>query len=46
MMPLTPKGDKILRAMMREYGKKRGTRIFYASINKGAITGVHGKAKK
>ena len=39
-MPLTPKGRKIMRAMRRTYGKKKGTRVFYASRNKGRIKGV------
>lgn len=41
-MPLTEKGKKILRAMRKKYGRKRGERIFYASQNKGTITGTHG----
>jgi hypothetical protein len=41
-MPLTKKGKKIMRAMKRKYGKKRGKEVFYASANKGTITGVHG----
>jgi len=45
-MPLTTKGRKIMRAMRKEYGKKKGTSIFYASVNKGRIKGVHGKKKK
>lgn len=40
-MPKTKKGKKILRAMRKRYGKKRGTSVFYASANKGTITGVH-----
>lgn len=40
-MPLTKKGRKIKRAMSRTYGKKKGTRVFYASANKGRIRGVH-----
>ncbi len=40
-MPLTAKGSKIKRAMVKKYGKKRGTQIFHASANKGTITGVH-----
>ena len=40
-MPLTTKGAKIKRAMTKLYGKSRGTRIFYASANKGTISGVH-----
>lgn len=40
-MPLTKKGKSILRTMMEEYGKKKGTQVFYASVNKGTIKGVH-----
>jgi hypothetical protein len=39
MMPLTPKGDKIMAAMKKEYGKE-AKKVFYASRNKGTITGV------
>jgi len=42
-MPLTPKGRKILAAMKKQYGKKKGTQVFYASANKGTIKGVHKK---
>jgi len=42
-MPLTPKGRKILAAMKKQYGKKKGTQVFYASANKGIIKGVHKK---
>ena len=46
-MPLTPKGEKIKAAMERQYGSKKGTSVFYASANKGTITGVHkARAKK
>ena len=41
-MPLTTKGEKILKAMRRHYGYDQGERVFYASANKGRITGVHG----
>ena len=45
-MPLTTKGRTILGAMVKEYGKKKGTSVFYASANKGRIMGVHkGKGK-
>ena len=44
-MPLTEKGKKIKRAMMDEYGKERGERVFYAAQNKGTIKGTH-KARK
>lgn len=39
-MPLTKKGSKIMRAMEDEYGDKKGEKIFYASRNKGTISGV------
>lgn len=39
-MPLTKKGKKIKKAFVKEYGKKRGERIFYASERKGTIEGV------
>lgn len=43
--PLTKKGNKILAKMRERYGKKKGTSVFYASKNKGTITGVDGKTK-
>lgn len=39
-MPLNAKGKKIKAAMQKEYGKKAGERVFYASENKGIIKGV------
>lgn len=45
-MPLTKKGNKILDAMMRQYGSKKGESVFYASANKGTISGVDPKHKK
>lgn len=39
-MPLTDKGRKILAEMKKEYGKEKGESVFYASKNKGTITGV------
>ena len=46
-MPLSKKGAKIMKAMQKEYGKKRGTSVFYASFNKGIIKGVKkGRPKK
>jgi hypothetical protein len=44
-MPLTKKGYKIMRAMTRSYGPKKGKRVFYASANKGRIRGVHGRKR-
>ena len=32
-MPLTEKGQKVMAAMQAEYGGKKGTSFFYASIN-------------
>ena len=45
-MPLTKKGNKILVAMRKEYGKKRGTSVFYASQNAGRIKGVEARSAR
>lgn len=45
-MPLTKKGRKIKRAMVKSYGKKRGTQVFYASRNKGTIKGVDRRRRR
>lgn len=45
-MPLTAKGKKIKANMKREYGSKKGERVFYASINKGKIKGAEGRSRK
>ncbi len=45
-MPLTKKGTKIKKAMEKEYGKKKGEKVFYASQNKGTIKGTHKGKKK
>lgn len=34
-MPVTKTGQKVMAAMMSEYGAKKGKSVFYASINKG-----------
>ena len=39
-MPLTKKSKKIMRSMKKQYGKKRGEQVFYATKNKGKIKGV------
>lgn len=39
-MPLTEKGKKIKRAMVKQYGKEKGERVFYASERSGKIKGV------
>jgi len=43
-MPLTPKGEKILRNMIDEYGPRKGREVFYASINAGKIKGAEGQS--
>jgi hypothetical protein len=45
-MPLTKKGSKIKRAMTKQYGKTKGARVFYASINAGKVKGAERKRKK
>lgn len=45
-MPLTDKGNTIMHAMQKQYGKKKGKAVFYASANKGTIAGVAKGAKK
>jgi hypothetical protein len=42
---LTEKGDKIKSAMQEQYGEKKGESVFYASKNKGTITGVDSTTK-
>ena len=39
-MPLTSKGKKILRSMRNQYGPEKAEKVFYASKNKGKISGV------
>ena len=45
-MPLTKKGTKIKLNMRKTYGKKKGTRVFYASINKGKVKGAERKKRR
>ncbi len=45
-MPLNTKGEKILKTMKNNYGKKKGKQVFYASINKGNVKGVKRPTKK
>lgn len=40
-MPKTKKGAKIITAMIKQYGKKKGKSVFYASEEAGTIKGVH-----
>jgi hypothetical protein len=39
-MPLTEKGETIKGAMEEQYGEGKGEQVFYASKNKGSISGV------
>ncbi len=43
-MPLNEKGKKIMAAMKKQYGAK-AKEVFYASENKGTISGVKKKKK-
>lgn len=42
-MPLTTKGKKIKKAMEKEYGAKKGKKVFYASENSKKIKGIKKK---
>ena len=45
-MPLNAKGKKILKSMKKTYGStKKAKSVFYASINKGKITGAETRAQ-
>ena len=44
-MPLTAKGREIKSAMTKQYGEEKGESVFYASKNKGTITGVDSVTK-
>ena len=44
-MPITAKGKKIMAAMKKQYGGKKGEQVFYASQNKGKIKGTHKRRK-
>lgn len=39
-MPLTKKGTKVKKAMMKQYGSKKGEQVFYATENKGKVKGL------
>jgi hypothetical protein len=45
-MPLTAKGNEIMKAMQKEYGAKKGESVFYASKNKGKISGVEQRRRR
>jgi hypothetical protein len=45
-MPLTDKGQKIMANMKKQYGSKKAEKVFYASRNKGTISGVDPESSK
>lgn len=45
-MPLTAKGKRILANMKKQYGAEKGKQVFYASQEKGTITGTHNPTSK
>ena len=45
-MPLSDKGKEIIKNMHAKYGKKQGDSVFYASINKGTVTGAEKKPEE
>jgi hypothetical protein len=46
MSPLTKKGEKIKRALQKEYGKEKGKSVLYAMEKKGSVKGVTKKTAK
>ena len=42
-MPLNKKGKKIKKAMVKQYGKKKGQSVFYAMKNSGKLKSVKKK---
>ena len=45
-MLLTKKGTKIKRSMADTYGKKKGAKVFYASLNAGKVKGAEASKRK
>jgi len=45
-MPLTNKGTKIMKNMVKQYGKDKAKKVFYASRNAKKITGVDPESSK
>ena len=39
-MPMTKKGRKAMSAMRKQYGKKKGKKVFYATKNKRKMSGM------
>lgn len=45
-MPLTKKGEKVKKALQKEYGKKKGESVLYAMEKKGTAKGLTKKTGK
>lgn len=45
-MPLTKKGQKIKKELVKEYGKKKGESVLYAMEKKGTAKGITKKTGK
>ena len=45
-MPLTKKGEKVKKELVKEYGKKKGTSVLYAMEKKGTAKGLTKKTAK
>lgn len=45
-MPQTPKGEKIKREMIKQYGPKKGKEVFHKAVAKGTIKGVEKAPRK
>jgi hypothetical protein len=46
IVPLTPKGKKMMSSMKKQYGMKKGKSIFYATVRKKKLKGMERKKKK
>lgn len=46
MCPLTKKGQKLKKELVKEYGKKKGESVLYAMENKGTAKGITKKTAK
>ena len=44
-MPLNEKGRKVMNAMMKQYGTKKGKSVFHAMENSGKLKGIKKKKK-
>lgn len=45
-MPLTNKGKKMMSAMKKEYGTKKGESVFYATVKKKKLKNMENKSGK